>query len=71
VVLSVSAKPVAEGARRVVVTPTPRRGRPVLRLGGRDIKKVSDATDGKVGYIQRADMQATGLNEFASTTTRN
>ena len=30
-----------------------------------NIKKVSDATDGKVGYLHVPDMQTTGLNEFA------
>ena len=30
-----------------------------------NIKKVSDATDGKVGYLHVPDMQQTGLNEFA------
>ena len=30
-----------------------------------NIKKVADATGGKVGYIHVPDMQQTGLNEFA------
>jgi tricorn protease len=30
-----------------------------------NIKKVSDATDGRVGYLHVPDMQQTGLNEFA------
>ena len=30
-----------------------------------NIKKVSDATDGKVGYVHIPDMLTTGLDEFA------
>jgi len=66
VVLSVSAKPVAEVARRVVVTPTDAEsGLYYYAWVQGNIKKVSDATDGKVGYIHVPDMQAAGLNEFA------
>jgi tricorn protease len=65
VVLSVNAKPSAEGARRVVVTPTTEEGDLYYFAWVRgNIKKVSDATDGKVGYIHIPDMQQTGLNEF-------
>ena len=66
VVLSVNAKPAAEGARRVVVTPTNDEGDLYYYAWVQgNIKKVSDATDGKVGYIHIPDMQQTGLNEFA------
>ncbi|QJW99925.1 S41 family peptidase [Frigoriglobus tundricola] len=66
VVLSVSAKPAAEGARRVVVTPTADEADLYYYAWVRgNIKKVSDATDGRVGYIHVPDMQQAGLNEFA------
>jgi tricorn protease len=66
VVLSVSAKPAAEGARRVVVTPTNDEADLYYYAWVREnIKKVSDASDGKIGYIHVPDMLATGLNEFA------
>jgi tricorn protease len=66
VVLSVSAKPTAEGARRVVVTPTSDEADLYYYAWVQgNIKKVSDASDGKIGYIHVPDMQATGLNEFA------
>lgn len=66
VVLSVSAKPAPEGARRVVVTPTNDEGDLYYYAWVQgNIKKVSDATDGKVGYLHIPDMQQAGLNEFA------
>ncbi|HEY1187177.1 MAG TPA: PDZ domain-containing protein [Gemmata sp.] len=66
VVLSVSAKPAPEGARRVVVTPTADEGDLYYYAWVQgNIKKVADATGGKVGYIHVPDMLATGLNEFA------
>jgi tricorn protease len=66
VVLSVSAKPAAEGARRVVVTPTADESDLYYYAWVQNnIKKVADATGGKVGYIHVPDMQQTGLNEFA------
>lgn len=66
VVLSVAAKPAAEGARRVVVTPTSDEGDLYYYAWVQgNIKKVADATGGKVGYLHVPDMQQTGLNEFA------
>ncbi|AWM36616.1 hypothetical protein GobsT_55640 [Gemmata obscuriglobus] len=66
VVLSVAAKPAAAGARRVVVTPTSDESDLYYYAWVQaNIKKVSDATDGKVGYLHVPDMLATGLNEFA------
>ena len=66
VVLSVSAKPTAEGARRVVVTPITDEGDLYYYAWVQgNIKKVSDASGGKIGYIHIPDMQAAGLNEFA------
>ncbi len=66
IVLSVNNSPIVEGARRVVVTPT----NDELDLYyyawvQENIKKVSDASDGKIGYIHVPDMQIAGLNEFA------
>jgi len=66
VVLSVSEKPSTEGARRVVVTPTNDEGDLYYYAWVQgNIKKVADATGGKVGYIHVPDMQQAGLNEFA------
>lgn len=66
VVLSVSAKPAAEGARRVGVTPTADESDLYYYAWVQgNIKKVADATGGKVGYIHVPDMLQTGLNEFA------
>ena len=66
VVLSVSAKPAAEGSRRVVVTPTADESDLYYYAWVRgNIKKVSEASDGKIGYVHVPDMLATGLNEFA------
>ncbi len=66
VTLLVNGKPSAEGAKRVVVTPTADEGDLYYYAWVEgNIKKVSDATDGKVGYLHVPDMLATGLNEFA------
>jgi tricorn protease len=66
VTLMVNSKPSAEGARRVVVTPTADEADLYYYAWVQDnIKKVADATDGKVGYLHVPDMLATGLNEFA------
>jgi tricorn protease len=64
--LSVSGKPAAEGARRVVVTPTTDESDLYYHAWVQgNIKKVSDASGGRVGYIHVPDMQQNGLNEFA------
>ncbi|HEV3384369.1 MAG TPA: S41 family peptidase [Gemmata sp.] len=66
VVLSVNSKPIVEGARRVVVTPTADEGDLYYYAWVQEnIKKVSDASDGKIGYLHVPDMQVAGLNEFA------
>ncbi len=66
VLLSVNSKPSAEGARRVVVTPTSSEGDLYYYAWVQEnIKKVSDASDGKIGYLHIPDMQQAGLNEFA------
>ena len=65
VVLSVSATPAA-APRRVVVTPTDDEADLYYYAWvQRNIKLVSDATGGKVGYLHVPDMQVAGLNEFA------
>lgn len=66
VTLLVNGQPSADGARRVVVTPTNDESDLYYYAWVQgNIKKVSDATDGKVGYLHVPDMLATGLNEFA------
>jgi tricorn protease len=64
--LKVAKAPAAQGAREVVVVPIADE-QPLYYhawVQG-NIKKVSDATGGKVGYVHVPDMQAHGLNEFA------
>jgi tricorn protease len=65
VVLKLHAEPVEKGSREVVVVPIAAEGELYYHdwVEG-NIKKVSDATGGKVGYLHVPDMQATGLNEF-------
>jgi tricorn protease len=64
--LGVNGKPAPDGARTVVVTPTADEADLYyLAWVQGNIKKVSDATGGKVGYIHVPDMQTAGLNEFA------
>lgn len=66
VVLSVNGKPALDGARRVVVTPTADESDLYYFAWVQgNIKKVSEATGGKVGYLHIPDMQQAGLNEFA------
>ena len=65
VTLKLNSRPARKGARDVVVVPT----RSEEKLYYYDwvqtnIEKVSDATDGKVGYIHVPDMGREGLNEF-------
>jgi tricorn protease len=66
VTLTLNAAPKAEGAREVVVVPiAAESGLRYHDWVETNIKKVSDATDGKVGYLHVPDMQVVGLNEFA------
>ncbi|NUM72610.1 MAG: PDZ domain-containing protein, partial [Ignavibacteriaceae bacterium] len=66
VTLTVNSKPGEEGARDVVVIPvSDEQNLYYLRWIEGNIKKVSDATDGKVGYIHIPDMGVNGLNWFA------
>jgi tricorn protease len=65
VIVKLNKEPKKEGAREVVVTPTSDESR--LRYYAwvqGNIKKVSEATGGKVGYLHVPDMLQTGLNEF-------
>jgi tricorn protease len=66
VALKVNTKPEAKGARTVVVTPIDDESRLYYHdwVEG-NVKKVSEATGGKVGYLHVPDMQVAGLNEFA------
>jgi tricorn protease len=65
VTLKVNAAPRADGAREQVIVPISSEH----DLSYRDwvetnLRKVTEATGGKVGYVHVPDMQALGLNEF-------
>ena len=64
--LSISSSASATGARKVVVSPIDNEY-PLYHYNWvqENIRKVSEATNGKVGYIYIPDMSAEGLNEFA------
>lgn len=65
VVLKVNNVPNAKGARTIVVTPVGDESKLYYHdWVQNNIKKVSDATGGKVGYLHVPDMLTTGLNEF-------
>jgi tricorn protease len=65
VTLKVNSAPELKGARTVVVTPLADEAHLYYHdwVEG-NVKKVADATAGKVGYIHVPDMSAVGLNEF-------
>jgi tricorn protease len=65
VTLKVNKEPSAKGARTVIVTPIADESKLYYHdwVEG-NIKKVNDATGGKVGYLHVPDMLTTGLNEF-------
>jgi tricorn protease len=65
ITLKVNKEPNAKGARTVVVTPIADESKLYYHdwVEG-NIKKVNDATGGKVGYLHVPDMLTTGLNEF-------
>jgi tricorn protease len=66
VYLKLNATPVERGSREVAVTPTADEAKLYYYRWVQDnIKKVNDATDGKVGYLHVPDMLTPGLNEFA------
>lgn len=64
--LSVNSTASAEGARKVVVNPIDNEY-PLYHYNWvqDNIRKVEEATNGRVGYIYIPDMSAEGLNEFA------
>ncbi len=63
--LTVNTKPSLSGARRVLVEPIEDESLLYYHAWVRDnIRKVSEATNGEVGYIHIPDMGVTGLNEF-------
>ena len=64
--LSVNTKASAEGARKVVVEPTDNEY-PLYHYNWvqNNIRRVEEATNGRVGYIYIPDMGPEGLNEFA------
>ena len=64
--LSVSPDPDATKAKTVVVTPSADESDLYYYAWVQgNIKKVSDATGGRIGYVHVPDMQQPGLNEFA------
>lgn len=64
--LAVNSKASADGAKKVVVKPIDNEY-PLYHYNWvqDNIRKVSEATDGRVGYIYIPDMGPEGLNEFA------
>jgi tricorn protease len=63
--LTVNAKASPDGARKTIVVPTDDEAKLYYYNWVEDnIKKVSDATNGDVGYIHIPDMSVEGLNEF-------
>ncbi len=65
VILSVNARPVAAGAREVIVVPIDDEAALYYyKWVSENIEKVNKATDEKVGYLHVPDMGVNGLNEF-------
>ena len=63
--LTVNNKPVFEKSRKVVVKPIASESSLYCyNWVQENIKRVSEATDGRVGYIHIPDMQVAGLNQF-------
>ena len=63
--LTLNDKPVAEGARKVSYRPiTDESELRYLEWVEANRKAVSDATDGKVGYLHVPDMSSSGISEF-------
>lgn len=66
VMLEVNSKPSAAGSREVLVNTIDNESALYYHKWVRDnIAKVSEQTDGKVGYLHIPDMGVDGLNEFA------
>jgi tricorn protease len=65
VVLKINTEPRDKGSWEIVVVPTDNEGDLYYHEWvSSNIRKVSEATDGKVGYVHVPDMQARGLNQF-------
>jgi tricorn protease len=65
VTLKLNSKPVKKGSRDVIVVPTGSEEKLYYyEWVQTNIEKVSEATDGKIGYIHVPDMGRYGLNEF-------
>ncbi len=65
VTLTVNKEPKSAGAREVTVIPIGDEAKLYYRDWVRtNLRKVEEATAGKVGYVHVPDMQTTGLNEF-------
>jgi tricorn protease len=65
VVLTVNSEPKMEGSREVTVLPIGDEAEVIYRdWVHTNLKKVEEATGGKVGYVHIPDMQQPGLNEF-------
>jgi tricorn protease len=66
VTLKINSEPKEKGSREVVVVPIGSEGELYYHEWVTDnIKKVSDATGGKVGYLHVPDMGINGLNQFS------
>jgi tricorn protease len=65
VTLKLNSKPVKKGSRDIIVVPTDSEEKLYYyEWVQTNIEKVSEATEGKVGYIHVPDMGRYGLNEF-------
>ncbi|MCM1028146.1 MAG: PDZ domain-containing protein [Pseudoflavonifractor sp.] len=64
--LTVNSKPSADGSKKIVIKPIANE-EPLRHYNWvtGNIRKVEEATDGRVGYIYIPDMGPEGLNEFA------
>ena len=66
VTLKINSQPAELGGRDVVIQPIAEENKLYYHdWVETNIKKVHDATNGRVGYLHVPDMQTTGLNEFA------
>jgi len=66
VVLKVNSEPKEKGARSVTIIPIADEAKLYYHdWVEANIKKVNDASGGKIGYLHIPDMQVAGLNEFA------
>ena len=64
--LEVNSSPTTKGSRKVLVVPLADESQlHYYDWVQNNIRKVSEATNGEVGYIHIPDMGVAGLNEFA------